>query len=60
MAVLFFFFLSFNNSHPNKYGASLVAQVIKNPPAMRETWIQHLGWEHPLEKEMATHSNILT
>ena len=39
--------------------ASLVAQLVKNPPAMRETWVQSLGWEDPLEKEMATHSSIL-
>ena len=39
--------------------ASLVAQTIKNPPAMWETWVQSLGWEDPLEKGMATHSSIL-
>ena len=39
--------------------ASLVAQTVKNLPAMRETWVQFLGWEHPLKKEMATHSSIL-
>ena len=39
--------------------ASLVAQMVKNLPAMRETWVQHPGWEDPLEKEMATHSSIL-
>ena len=38
---------------------SLVAQLVKNPPAMQETWVQSLGWEDPLEKEMATHSSIL-
>ena len=38
---------------------SLVAQMVKNPPAMWETWVQSLGWEYPLEKEMATHSSIL-
>ena len=37
----------------------LVAQLIKNPPAMRETWVQSLGWEDPLEKGKATHSSIL-
>ena len=36
--------------------ASLVAQTVKNPPAMQETWVQSLGQEDPLEKEMATHS----
>ena len=40
-------------------GASLVAQMVKNLPAKRETWVQSLGWEDPLEKEMATHSTIL-
>ena len=39
--------------------ASLVAQTVKRLPAMWETWIQSLGWEDPLEKEMATHSSIL-
>ena len=36
-----------------------VAQLVKNPPAMQETWVQSLGWEDPLEKRMATHPNIL-
>ena len=39
--------------------ASLVAQVVKNPPAMQETWVRSLGWEDPLEKGKTTHSNIL-
>ena len=39
--------------------ASLVAQRVKNPPAMPETWVRSLGWEDPLEKGMATHSSIL-
>ena len=39
--------------------ASLVAQLVKNPPAMRETWIRSLGFEDPLEEEMATQSRIL-
>ena len=39
--------------------ASLVAQMVKNLPAMRETWVQTLGWEDPLEKGMATQSSIL-
>ena len=39
-------------------GASLVAQRIKRLPAMQETRVQSLGWEDPLEKEMATHSSI--
>ena len=39
--------------------ASLVAQLVKNLPAMWETWVQSLGWEDPLEKGKATHSSIL-
>ena len=38
---------------------SLVAQRLKHLPAMWETWVRSLGWEDPLEKEMATHSSIL-
>ena len=38
---------------------SLVAQTIKNLPAIQETWVQSLGWEDPLEKGMATHFSIL-
>ena len=41
------------------WGASLVAQTVKHLPAMWETWVQSLGWEDPLEKEMATHSSTL-
>ena len=36
-----------------------MVQTVKNLPAMQETWVQSLGWEDPLEKEMATHSSIL-
>ena len=39
--------------------APLVVQLVKNPPVMRQTWIQSLGWEDPLEKGTATHSSIL-
>ena len=39
--------------------ASLVAQLVKNLPAMQETWIRSLSWEDPLEKRKATHSSIL-
>ena len=39
--------------------ASLVAQMVKSLPRMRETWVQFLCWEDPLEKEMAAHSSIL-
>ena len=46
--------------YPLQYSwASLVAQLVKNLPAMWETWVRSLGWEDPLEKEMATHSSIL-
>ena len=38
---------------------SLVAQMVKNLPAMQETWVQSLGWKDPLEKGIATHSSIL-
>ena len=38
--------------------ASLVAQLVKSPTTMRETWVRSLGWKYPLEKEMATHSSI--
>ena len=41
------------------YWASLVAQLVKNPPAMQETWVQSLGLEDPLEKGKAAHSSIL-
>ena len=40
--------------------ASLVAQLVKNPLARWETWIQSLGWEDPLEEKMATHFSLLT
>ena len=43
----------------NLKGLPLVAQMVKHLPAMRETRVQSLGWEDLLEKEMATHSNIL-
>ena len=39
--------------------ASLVAQTLRNLPAMRETWVQPLAWEDPLEEGMATHSSTL-
>ena len=40
-------------------GISLVAQMVKNPPPVQETWVQSLGCEDPLKKSMATHSSIL-
>ena len=46
-------------SYPHQW-ASLVAQLVKNLPAMWETWVRSLGWEDPLEKGKATHSSILT
>ena len=46
-------------SWPLKFEASLVAQMVKNPPAVWETWVWSLGWGDPLEKGMATHSSIL-
>ena len=39
--------------------ASLIAHLVRNMPAMRETWVQSRGWEDPLGKGMATHSSIL-
>ena len=41
------------------FGASWVAQLVKNPPAMQETWVQPLVGEDPLEEGMAAHSSIL-
>ena len=41
------------------FGASLVAQMVKKPPPMQETWAQSLGWEDPLEKGKAIHSSVL-
>ena len=38
---------------------TFVAQLVKNLPAMQETWVQSLGWEDPLEKGKATHSSII-
>ena len=44
---------------PTYYWTSLVAQLVKNLPAVQETWVRSLGCEDPLEKGMATHSSIL-
>ena len=45
--------------YPLQYSwASLVAQLVKNLPAMQETWVRSLGWKDPLEKGTATHSSI--
>ena len=47
--------------YPLQYSwASLVGQLVKNLPAMQETWVRSLGWEDPLEKGTATHSSVLT
>ena len=43
----------------NQHRASLVAQLVENPPAMQVTWVRSLGWEDPLEKGKATRSSIL-
>ena len=48
-----------NSLARDKNAASLVAQTVKHLPAVRETWVLSLGWEDPLEKEMATHSSTL-
>ena len=46
--------------YPLQYSwASFVAQLVKKPPGMQETWVRSLGWEDPLEKGKATHSSIL-
>ena len=44
---------------PKALGASLMVQMVKNPPAMLDTWVRSLGWEDPLENAKATHSSIL-
>ena len=50
---------SSENNMCNRSQASLMAQTVKNLPAMQETWLLSLGWEDPLEKGMATHSSVL-
>ena len=59
LAFFFSFFLLIFNPVPLVQWASLVAQRLKRLPGMRETQDQFLGWEDPLEKEMATHSSTL-
>ena len=51
LSLIFFFFFSCS--------FALVAQLVKNLPAVQETRVQPLGWEDPLEKEMTTHSGVL-
>ena len=46
-------------SYPGRPRASLIAQLVKNLPAVQETWVRFLGWEDTLEKKMATHSSTL-
>ena len=48
-----------DDAESGKDWASLIAQLVKNLPAMQETWVRFLVWEDPLEKEMATYSSIL-
>ena len=59
--ILFSQMLSFSVTEVllSSLGASLVAQRVKHLPAMQETWVRFLGWEDPLEKEIATHSSTL-
>ena len=53
-------FLGEGIGHPHQCSwASLVAQMVKSPAAMRKTWVRSLGWEDPLEEGMATHASIL-
>ena len=49
----------FFKGFPGGSGASLVVQMVKNLPAMKETWVRSMGWEDSLEEGMATYSNIL-
>ena len=62
ICIYFFRFFSLTTwmGYPLQYSwASLVAQLAKNLPAIRETWVRFLGWEDPLEKGTSTHSSIL-
>ena len=52
-------FLIYSNLALPSYQSPLVAQLVKNPPAMGETWVRSLGWEDPLGKGKASHSSIL-
>ena len=57
--IAFWIKASFGGKELTSTGVCLVAQMVKNPPAMQETWILFKGQEDPLEKAMATHSSIL-
>ena len=59
VSLSFMFTHTHTHTHTHIYRASLVAQMVKNPPAMRETWVWSLGWENPLKKGTDTHSSIL-
>ena len=48
-----------NGAYPSYMMTSLMAQLVKNPPAMQKTLVQSLGWKDPLEKTKATHSSIM-
>ena len=52
-------FLNKHLSTNHSIMASLVAQMVKNLPAMRKTWVRSLGWEDPVEEGMVTHSSVL-
>ena len=52
-------YMQSGKQHMNKIRDSLMAQTVKHLPTERETWVQSLGWEDPLGKEMATHSSTL-
>ena len=58
MIYIYTYIYVYTHSHIH-IGASLVAQMVKNLPAMWETWVQLLGWEDSLKKGMTTHSSIL-
>ena len=52
-------FIQLFASHQRAPWVSLVAQTVKNLPAVQEAWVRSLGWEDPMEEGMATHSSIL-
>ena len=58
-AMVIWLWLYMVNTRLWSFRAALVAQLVKNPPAMRETWVRSLGWEDPLEKGKATHASVL-
>ena len=59
LCLVFICFFSLILSYMSFMGHFPGGSVVKNPPAIQETQVQSLGWEDPLEKEMATHSSIL-